>query len=193
MDLVAHTFVTLNDTKDYLGISGSTYDNLLKQIINTAVDFCESYCQRRFIETAHTSEYHSGDCSNALILKNSPISSSPAVVLEEATNPLASDSGFRTIASRDYFVDPDAGMIETNFALQKGIRNYRVTYTAGWTLANVPNDLKLACWELVSKVFNIRKVGGISRQTLGDMSVDFEKELDTNKTLQSLLGKYVRT
>ncbi len=186
-----YAFTDLDEVKDYIGITGSTHDTLLTALINAATDFIESYIGRRITEQAITEELHDGDGSDSILLKQYPIDSGETITLEQASNPNVNDSNFSTLSSSLYFVDYNTGIITTNFTLQQGIRNYRVSYTSGYADADVPFDIKWAAWELVSNMFNTRKAAGTTSQTLGDLSASFTREIDNDPKIKSILVKYV--
>lgn len=191
MALHSYAFITLDEIKDYLGITGSTHDTLLTALANAATDFIEKYTQRRITTQTVSNELHSGDQSTKILVKHYPIDSEETITLEEADEPISNTDNWTTISSEKYFIDHTKGIITTNFNLTKGINNYRVSYTSGWSAANIPYDIRWAGWDLVAKMFNLRKAAGFSAQSLGDLSVTFHRQIDSDPYLRSILQKYI--
>ena len=52
MATTAYALTSLQRVKDRLGLTSSGFDSLLERLINASTDLIESYCGRRFKETA---------------------------------------------------------------------------------------------------------------------------------------------
>ena len=83
----------------------------------------------------------------------------------------------------DYEIfDAAKGVLYTPYSFSGGPKNVFVTYTAGYTRANIPEPLRSACAELVALVF---------RQAKRDTSLTEEKIGDYSyKTVQSVKAVY---
>jgi len=175
--LVSYALISLADVKEGLGITDSSQDNLLTRYINQATDMIERFCNgRRFKQTTYTDEEYSGSETQYLDLKNYPVSS--ITKLERRTSSDYSVSDFDDIDTSDYILNQanenDYGQIYYPAGFLNGIRNYRVTYVAGYSA--IPNDLEEACGKLVSYLLKTaNKNEGIKSETLGRYSVTYDK------------------
>lgn len=185
MPLVSYALVTVGDAKTFLGLSGSGHDELITQLINQATDYIERKCQRRFASTAYSQEEYDGTGTVELVLKQFPVVSFTS--LERNQVPDNTDS-WETVDADDYWVENASGIITKTSKFYKGTRNYRVSYTAGYS--TIPYDLQFACCLLVGEVFNARKGMGLRSESLGDHSVVFEATGQANPRLNEILSLY---
>lgn len=171
-DLLSYALVTLNDTKDYLGVSVNTDDDLIKRLINSATKMIENYCDRRFLSTAYSNERYSGDGGHYLFLRNYPATSLTSIEYMtgdyNSPNWEAYDSEFYSIVTTD---EKNGGVIYNDIPFYGGENNLRVNYTAGYT--TIPEDIQQACLDLVSWFYKKRKTHGIKSESLGDRSVTY--------------------
>ena len=206
MALNAHALTSVQRLADFLGLgtitAGSTKETLLQMVINSVTAFVESYCKRRFKETTYTQELYDGDGTQFLFLKNYPVDSSGTFTLERRESALNEDD-WEQIDSEYFYVDYDAGYIETaneSIRFIPGVKNYRVTYTAGIAfnlsstfLSDSTADLEYAAWKLCATVYNRRHGdAGIQSESIGDVSVTYTKEVFENEEIKSILDKYAR-
>tara|TARA_Y100001973_G_C5200922_1_gene337572 strand:+ start:394 stop:1263 length:870 start_codon:yes stop_codon:yes gene_type:complete len=70
--LDTYALVNLSDTKEYLNITGSTYDDILTNTINRATYYLEGYCDRKFAAREYY-EWHDGTGQRDIRLKNFPV------------------------------------------------------------------------------------------------------------------------
>lgn len=189
-NLVSHAFITLNEVKEALEISGGDHDAKLNGYINRATDIIESYCRRRFLSTVHTDEIYSGDGSRYLSLRNFPVTSLASVAYRTGDFSSPSwDAVDTELFTLDTAAGNDSGVIYLDTGFHRGVENYRFTYTAGYALADVPNDLKEACIEIVSYLFNRRKsTPGIKSETLGRYSYTLGSAPSGGMGILKLLG-----
>ena len=91
----------------------------------------------------------------------------------------------------DYIERLDEGIIKLD-SVRAGEKNYKVVYTAGFTLtgesANVPDDLKLGCLKLASAFFNKSKSEGQGSEGLDGASISFTKSITPE--IKELIGNY---
>ena len=179
MALVSYALVSLEDVKEALGITDNTKDSILTNYINRATDAIEKYCSRRFAFDTYTNQEYDGTGTNRINLKNYPIISLTS--LEERTSGF-SNTSWETIDA-DFYKDLDnEGQVYFTGGFTRGVRNYRVTYSAGYT--TIPNDLQQACITLVSFFDNQTRSSGMKSETLGEYS--YTKEDDINATIKNL-------
>lgn len=200
----AHAWVltTTSRVSSYMEISVPTGSSLtsLEAIINSVTDFIENYCGRRFKKTAYVQEVYSTEEAEIMNLKNFPVSSSDMFLLELRTSALNEDD-WEAVDSEGYHVDYDNGIIVgaggNKFA--RTVNGYRVTYTAGYDFDNVTTflsdtaaaDVELAAWMLVEAIWNKRRGGsGIERESIGDYSVTYRKEMMANEDIRAILDRY---
>lgn len=173
-----------DDVKTYLGLSGTTYDASIDTLIPAASEAIENACGRRFAETAYT-EYRDGG-HDRLVLKRRPATSvsgiwdDPDRVFGDATK----------LDSDDIVLDTDRGIvILRQGAFQNGVRNVKVSYTAG--SAEVPDDIAQACVMLVAAWFHSGREGadGLDSRTAGEMAQRFAAEA-LPATVERILRAY---
>lgn len=189
-DLLSYSLVSVAEAQLVLGISGN--DEKLKFLLNFATDFIEKYTGRRITETTFTgatAEYLDGNGTKDLFLKNYPIS---AIASVEYNNTIANESNWGTVDSKEYFFDPNTGILTFTYGTAKGNRNYRVSYTAGYN--PVPSDLKTACIFLAGEAFKRGGSMGIKSESLGDHSIVFDASLMSQEgsVVKSVLNRYRR-
>lgn len=179
MPLHSYALTTLANVKEALGITGNTEDALLTNLINRATDIIERYCNRRFAETTYTNEEVNGMGSYILNLKHYPITSLTAV--ERRTGDFASPN-WDALENDMYKMLDDEGQIYYAGGFTEGVRNYRVSYVAGYS--TIPTDLEQACIMLISYIKNQTKTSGMKSETLGEYS--YTKDDDLNATIKNL-------
>lgn len=151
--------IRLADYKEYKNINSTSRDGKIQSIISSVSALIENYCARKFVDYSDIStpkvEWHDAK-TNCVTLKEFPVISVISVKTSE-------DGGVTqttlTEASPDktgYFVDLDNGTVFTQVSTEKFLYSYdvaykslEVTYTAGYTLDTVPEDLQLCVLDLV--------------------------------------------
>lgn len=181
--------VSLSEVKEALQESSNTYDAELNGFINRASAIIENYCQRKFISQVYTNEEYGGDGTYRLNLRNFPVTTLSS--LQWNTSSDFANPDWETIDTSDYDLERvnqrDAGIIFLASGFVKGINNYRVTYTAGYALADMPHDIRAAAIELVAYSFRKRKATpGMRSETLGKYS--YTAEPVTGHGIIKLLG-----
>lgn len=132
--------ITISYVKSLLGITTTTDDTLMTSLLGArSVDFEE-------FESVARTEYKSGDKSHILFMDHHPITA-VASIYDDVDLTYGADT---LIDSSDYSFITGKGIIFLKSGyFAKGINNVKVTYTAGYTTATVPEDLKLAIANLV--------------------------------------------
>lgn len=172
------------DAKAHIGIASAdtTHDALLEVLIAEVSGFIDAYTARTLKEQANVVVRAVGDGTEQLVLPQYPIASVASVVDEDGN----------TIASSEYTLKGDNGILKhKSSAWDKGVE-YAVTCTAGFKTAGqnpstpnnvtVPYSLRLACVKLVAKAFERRHAEGTTNASSGQSSVGFQRELDTEIT-----------
>lgn len=168
--LAANALITEAELEELLQTTFETaYANAL---INIASQFIENFCDRKFIETTYDEEVYDGNGTRDLYLKNYPISDVSTVVVK-------SWDTFNDVVNTTFTVDDDyliydvEGLIYKRGGWVRGRQKYRVTYKAGYAIANVPYDLKQACSQICQYV-NYRKSNpGADEETMGRYSISY--------------------
>lgn len=205
MSLKSYALTTVSRAKDFMDLSdlSSTEETVLENIVNSVTEYIENHCGRRFKQTTYTQEEYSGANSEYLVLDQYPIDSTATFTLEYRSSARNEDD-WDTIDSEDYFVHWDEGIVE----LPEGGKfqdyaplNYRVTYTAGYDFDNSSSylsdteagDIEYVAWKLVASAWNKRRGGeDIEKESIGDYSVTYAKEVFENEELEAILDNYQR-
>ena len=201
MSLLAHALTTVARAKVFLDITIADDDTLIERLVNSATDFIEKYCDRRFKKTTYSNEIYNGSGSNKLLLKQYPVDSASAFTLEKRDS-ISNEDSFSDIESEDYFVHWEKGIVENVRSIFYSYpRHYRISYAAGYDYDNAASylsdvgaaDLEYACWKLVSSLYDETGTdGGIQSESLGDYSVSYMKATMADDELKGILNKYKR-
>lgn len=203
MSLNSNALTTVARQKAFLSENTTAYDSLIESLINSASSVIETYLDRKLARAARTNEEYSGSGGPTLHLSAYPVDSSQTFSLG-VRDSYANESSWSTIDSEDYFVDYTAGMVKkVSGVFAKEPYHYRVTYTAGYYLPqdndfgtteskDLPTDIELACWLLVSKIHNqMRRQGsGVSSVSLEGASVQLQQNLLLDSQIKSLLDEH---
>jgi len=173
VSLNANALITAAELETFLQItiSDSDYKNTL---INIASDFIEKYCANIFLPQAtYTEEAYNGNGTMYVYLINTPVTAISAVKVWDTYNDVAD----QTLDEHDdYIIDLTFGRIYKRGGWTPGFKNYRITYTAGYTnSAAIPYDLKYACAKLCGLVNNEKNKGGIGSESMGKYSITYNK------------------
>jgi len=141
--------IKLDDVKQAFTIEEKDQDNNINQIIQAVEAEVKNRCGRSF-ETAERTEYYNGDGTDELIVKEYPITAIDSVY-DDTDRVYGVDTAI-TVADLVYGeIDGiSAGIIDyTEGVFMNGTKNIKITYTAGYTAANMPADLKMSLIKLV--------------------------------------------
>ena len=177
------SLITLQEAKDYLGITGTDEDNFLEPIVNMVNDYVEKYVGRKLEATDYDKELYDGPGTNALVLRNFPIISVSEVLertdevesatVEERTDEY--DAGY-------YILNADEGILYRDVPWTRGRGVIEVSYRAGYE--TIPNDLKWACLSMAEYLRNIYGKAGINAESLGS----YGYSLDTGMSQYGVLS-----
>lgn len=187
MDLVSHAIVNLADTRSFLGYADTSKDETIKLFINMATDMMETYTGRRFVSTLYTQEPFDGNGEKEILLPQYPIT---AFSILEKNGAVNNSSSWETVDAESYWRNDDEGKLIGTSRFSEGVRNYRATFTAGYTAGNIPYDLQFACMKIVEIMFRDRQASGLASERLGDHSVTFAKSSEEDPTVKKVLDKY---
>lgn len=139
-------------------------DELIEDIIDSISVLFESYCDRQFL-TRERTEYYDGKGSKFLFPTYSPITSVSGVWDD-------SDWAWDTsslVASTDYMIKNNTTIVLKDSTFGDYDQNVKIIYTAGY--ATVPEDVRLACIEEVTRTYKNRKGVDVLAKTAADGSV----------------------
>lgn len=187
--MAAYDLVSTANVKSFLDIQTTTWDTIIGTLITSCSVWIENYCGGiRFKNSlSDVTEYHSGDPfaegNTSIFLANIPVDSITSIA--SSSGSLSSPTWTNYSAATDYVVNTSTGEVKFS-SLPVGSQNIKVVYQGGY--ATIPEDLQLACLELVARVFNKRKSYGVSNESVGGASVTWEKELEVD--LRKTLNRY---
>jgi len=160
--------ITLDDYKNSKTITSTTRDGKIQNLITQITQLVEHYCNRKFTQFATSGngkiEWHDGK-TNKVFLEAFPVISVVSVKTSQ-------DGGVNQITLSEgasdktgYFVDLEEGSVFMQTAVDKFVDTYdlsfrslEVNYLAGYTVANIPEDLKLVAIDLVHYYENNEQV-----------------------------------
>lgn len=135
----------VSDVRESLGISGTSKDNLIIRKINQATGMIENWCGRTFALTNYIDEAYNTNGGDTLNLRNYPVTELTSLSLRTSATDL---DDWRLIEAEFYYIDLDAGIIDTLFQLGRGFQRWKATYSAGYD--PIPDDLAEACAQLAA-------------------------------------------
>lgn len=198
MAAIDNALTTIANAKQFLSITGSSKDLLLKMLILGASSYIQNtYCGVKFAVAVRTNELHDGKGSPRLFLNCRKIDTGAAFTLQER-----SGTTWETIDSDKYVVYNTKGYIQLyDGKFYEGPQNYRVTYTGGYIMpsdsdyesdedADLPYDLQLACLDMVAMLYKLRTASGLKRQKVRDVELEYKDVLDKNPAIKMTLDKY---
>lgn len=183
---MSRTLISLDEYKAVRSIASAEYDAQLLAIINKASSYIKTYCGRTFIDNYDTStsaylpivEYT--NYNGSFITREFPI-------VELTLIEYSTDNG-TTFTAYDGILDRSKDVIvigpsDTNII--EGINAFKVTYTGGY--ANTPEDLKLACIDLVDYYY---KNESVPRKTSNNNVIEYVMTSDLPAHIKRVLDLY---
>ncbi len=188
---------TVGEVKTYLGITGTSDDERLSNLVNECSKIIESYIDRK-IKRRKYIEYYDGDgISGVLHLNHYPVAGVSALY----DDPSRTFTDSYLIATSDYVVYKEEGIIKlvgdtltgADYVFAKSRQGIKVIYSAGY--GTVPYDLQLACKEFVAHEY--KKVQerrfGISSRSVRGTTESFEKFIEgIPESIKAMIQPYRR-
>ena len=144
--------VTAAEVKTYLGLTGSTHDTLIDELIDITSEFIENYCNTTFSSTSTTDRIDGGH--DLLITTRAPIISITSITDNDTSETVTStDYDFYAESGRIYIVNDSLTFPAPGPKWAQGRQRYTVVYTAGY--AAVPEAVKWVCYELIARNLKI--------------------------------------
>jgi uncharacterized phiE125 gp8 family phage protein len=198
MAVVSHALTTRTKVKSYLGITDSSSDTIIDELINYSTDFIEGLCGRRFLSTTYTNEVYDAKGTSRVFLKNYPITTLSAVEYRAGT---PSTPNWVAYQVDNYLLYGKEGFIRFYSQLPFIQQGLRFTYTAGYlidftnegntTLHTLPFDIAMVATELVAKMHDNKKSQGVTSMTTEGQSVTFASAADfITPAHKSIIGSY---
>jgi len=181
--------VTKAEYKTYMGISSTNSDTEIDFLIPKVSELVKSYCRRTFVDFYDEAkiEVFDGGFKN-ILLKETPLVSVNSVAY-------SADYG-KTYTSLVKFTDwvqqGDSVISLSPGGFASAINGYRVSYFAGYDLAELPGDLKLAVLDLVE--YYSRNNGAVhSSRDLNPNTTQISYVASSNlpATIKRVLDQYV--
>lgn len=184
MSVANYALCTLDEVKDFYGMSGSVQedDDLIEDNINRISKAFANECGVSQFKLATYTEYYDGPGGKFLFLKHTPVVSVTSIY---------EDSGWDWTSeylktSTDYRI-VDNKYIVAQGSFISGDQAIKITYRAGFS--EIPEDLKLVCIEEVIRRYKHRKDFDVIRKTLNDGTSEYVMEPWLSSTVQ-ILSKY---
>lgn len=145
--------------------------DVANSLINVASQQAETICRRKFIKQTYTlQKYSVQENTKYLMLKNYPIVSVTSVTEYDAQNNVLV---YTYTENLEYQVYLDEGYLYFYGRVPTGHNNIRITYEAGYVIADVPNDLKGAVAQLCGFYNASRMKAGVGAESIGAYSITY--------------------
>jgi len=135
---MADALVVLADVKSEMSITSTDEDALLQILLDAALSIWDELTGRKWLSTALTEYYDVEKYSKAVFLDNYPVTVMTSV-FDDPDWVYGNDT---LLATADYKVNMDRGVIHYNGYFSGGAQSVKVVYTAGYTSTTVPKWLK---------------------------------------------------
>lgn len=198
MAAIDNALTTIANAKQFLNITGTSKDLLLKMLILGASSYIQNtYCGQKFAAAARTNELYDGKDSPRIFLRCNLIDSGETFTLQQR-----SGTDWETLEADKYVVYYNQGYVQLlNGNFCAGPQNVRVSYTGGYIMpsngayesdenADLPYDLQLACLDMVAMLYKLRTASGLKRQKVRDVELEYKDVLDKNPAIKLTLDKY---
>lgn len=172
----------------YQAPSDVNVDNLIMQFRASAHHDISEYLGYEFLSDTYTLEAHDGPGTHELWLDNQPVTEVTALQEDKK------DYAHFTYPAPDIaqpYVYGDVELLEGKYLFmdkdwfRKGIRNWRVTYKAGWTYATLPQCIRQAALEYIYLCTMTKRIGKLSvTDGAGGNLISYDPDID-----KKILGK----
>ena len=177
--------------KTYLGVTGTTDDDLIDSIIDGVSAMAETFCKRNFLRATYTEYFDTDSGDKKIFLRNTPIISvtslsyktgnfgNPTYVAYETNDYLLKNTGIISLSH----TMPDA----EQFLKAVYVGGYLIDFaTEGAVTHTLPADLTQAITEIVAENYQQRASQSVLSETTEGQSVTFRDITLTNKMKQKL-------
>ncbi|MEN9885529.1 MAG: hypothetical protein RL758_107 [Pseudomonadota bacterium] len=171
---------TLAKLKQYGHVESFEDDTLLLRMIEAASANIETYCSRTFLSANYT-EVRDGNGNRRMSVSNFPMTAVSSVTINDQPIPL------RTTALGNGYTFDDITVKLSGYRFDEGMNNVVIAYTAG--LVDVPQDVDLACCEMVMLRYKTLDRIGVSSKSLAGESITFTND-DFSDSVRRVLDQY---
>jgi hypothetical protein len=184
--------VTLADTKVYLNILDTDYDAIIGQFIDASANIIEQEIGFNPLSSQRT-EYYDGNGQQEMILRSAPVSTAATSLDFYIDSDHAFGADTKIDCSSGVHLRAQEGFLWYQEGFPIGIQNIKLTYTAGWTLANIPYDLRVCCYEIVGWLFQRaqNKLWNVQQQSYADGTISV-LAVTLPDNVKNILKKYRR-
>lgn len=167
------SITTLEAVKAYAGVTSTTTDSVLQNLVNSVSAVLAAYCNRHTFYASTYTALRDGTGNASLLLANFPLRSVMSVVIDERSVQMSDHGG----PGYDY-VRGGRTVFLRGYAFTRGLRNVKIEYLAGYDADDggtfpVPSELKLAANMYITTRYRERDKLGISSKSLAGESVSF--------------------
>ena len=168
--------------KEFLGITASTDDTLIGNILDRTTRMIQQYCGRDLMEATYTDEPYLGDgVSMDLILRQYPLTSITSIteildLLSGSTLVLTVNLHYKILHSG---LSENPGIVRRldGYWTKARVDNFLVTYVAGFASGSIPKDLVQAEIDWCSYIYKNRDMRvGVSSYRIGSYSVNYKDD-----------------
>ena len=176
------SLTSLPAIKLHLGITDTSDDALLTQLISQAQSDFESRCRRKLVQTLMVKEKYKGPGGEILYLRSYPVDSVTFVSIDDVTVADYERSGLDGELHRSKGWDKDSVIL--------------VSYKAGYVYTSIPGinvyrdlpgDLEYACILWVAGAYNSRGSEHLSEEAIGPLKSKFWAE---QPAIKAIVDKY---
>jgi hypothetical protein len=196
----SNALVAVNDYLTYTGVTDLTDEkhnrDQLQVFINAASQIFQDQTSRKWITPSSAIiEKFDGDGSNTMMTKNRPIASITSI---EYWN----GSSWQTVDSSSYPYthngsDEDGCTVwftKGNVFWTSDYRKpWRITYSYGYTQANIPDDIKRAIYQMVHRM-NMKAEGleGKTSEAIADMTTSYDLKSLISGDIKEIIDRHKR-
>jgi hypothetical protein len=186
------SLVSNADYKTALGITGSGEDTKLTQYSAEIDDKVKTYLGYDVETASYTLQLYDGNGTNRLYPRHIPVTTFTKLEVYEGIDS-AGDEDWEEWTQNDEYgrilIEDNGNVIYMDVAFPEGSNNIRLAYTAGYSAANIPDDIDYVCKQLMSMKYLVldKKMLGKTSESLsvGGSSTN-TYELDEMKILKQI-------
>lgn len=170
---LADGFISLDDAKDFLGVSGDTEDDAISSLIKTASQNIEAYCNTLFEQRTVTETLFPDESVVNLLLTHAPAIELNSLTIDDVEQDVA-----------DFRFMKASGIVRSADGVSISGTKIEIVYDAGYATEDLPEGLIEATKEYIRALRFVRSrdtsiksesvdgVGSVSYETSGsEMSV----------------------
>jgi len=168
------SWATATNLRNYLNDSDTSKDTFYANMLNSARNFIEGFCQRTILSASY-SETITGDGTDLFRTREYPLTAIAAIT-----------EGSSLISSTSYKFRDYGAVIRQDGTWSTADNDISITYTAGHTI--VPSDLKLA--QIQIAIIQVNQGPRLGFRTFGAGELRLTIEPDLPPALRATLTKY---